>query len=79
MSTAPRTPGDYSTVSDPERALKYAIRHIAGDRTEIIEGVVTPVSRSWARESAAEVVRRQITPRMEQLDLLSGSGNLDLP
>ncbi|MFJ8627952.1 Uma2 family endonuclease [Kitasatospora sp. NPDC093550] len=79
MSTAPHTPGDYSTVSDPERALKYAIRHIAGDRSEIIEGVITPMSPSWAHESAAEVVRRQITPRMEELDLVSGSGNLDLP
>ncbi|MGW3076627.1 Uma2 family endonuclease [Kitasatospora sp. NPDC001132] len=79
MSTAPQVPGDYSTVSDPERALKYAIRHIAGDRTEIIEGVITPMSPSWAHESAAEIVRRQLGPRMDQLDLVSGSGNLDLP
>ncbi|MBV6702221.1 Uma2 family endonuclease [Kitasatospora aureofaciens] len=79
MSTAPDVPGDHSTVSDPERALKYAIRHVAGDRTEIIEGVITPVSRSWAGEFAAGVVRRQITLRLEQLDLVSGSGNLDLP
>ncbi|MFJ9694005.1 Uma2 family endonuclease [Kitasatospora sp. NPDC101183] len=79
MSTAPQVPGDYSTVSDPERALKYAIRHFAGDRTEIIEGVITPMSPSWAHESAAEIVRRQITDRMNELDLVSGSGNLDLP
>ncbi|MGW2371905.1 Uma2 family endonuclease [Kitasatospora sp. NPDC001683] len=34
---------------------------------------------SWAHESAAEVVRRQLGPRPEELDLVSGSGNLDLP
>ncbi len=34
MSTAVHVPGDYS-VSDPERALKYAIQHVAGDRVEI--------------------------------------------
>ncbi|MER7849015.1 Uma2 family endonuclease [Kitasatospora sp. NPDC096077] len=79
MSTAPRRPDDYSTVSDPERALKYAIRHVAGDRTEIIEGVITPMSPSWADEAAAEVVRRRLGPRLDQLDLVSGSGSLDLP
>jgi len=78
MSTAPHVPTDY-TVSDPERALKYAIQHVAGDRAEIIEGVITPLSPSWAHEAAAEVVRRQITPRLEALGLVSGSGNLDLP
>ncbi|MET8702218.1 Uma2 family endonuclease [Kitasatospora sp. NPDC004723] len=79
MSTAPHLPGDYSTVSDPERALKYAIQHVAGDRAEIIEGVITPTPPSWAHESAAEVIRRQLTPRLEELGLMSGSGNLDLP
>ncbi|MFF2819675.1 Uma2 family endonuclease [Kitasatospora cineracea] len=78
MSTAAHIPRDYS-VSDPERALKYAVQHIAGDRAEIIEGVITPMSPSWAHENAAEVVRRQITPRLEELGLVSGSGNLDLP
>lgn len=78
MSTAAHAPGDYS-VSDPERALKYAIQHIAGDRAEIIEGVITPMSPSWAHENAAEVVRRQLTARLEVLGLVSGSGNLDLP
>ncbi|MEV7598110.1 hypothetical protein AB0O91_12105 [Kitasatospora sp. NPDC089797] len=53
MSTAPRRPDDYSTVSDPERAVKYAIRHVAGDRTEIIEGAITPRSPSWAHESVS--------------------------
>ncbi|MFG3226820.1 Uma2 family endonuclease [Kitasatospora sp. NPDC048194] len=55
MSTAPRAPGDYSTVSDPE------------------------LSSSWANESAAEVVRRQLAPRLDQLGLVAGSGDLDLP
>ncbi|MFI5527303.1 Uma2 family endonuclease [Kitasatospora sp. NPDC051853] len=78
MSTAAHTPGDYS-VSDPERALKYAIQHVAGDRAEIIEGVITPLSPSWAHENAADMVRRQLSPRLNDLDLVAGSGNLDLP
>ncbi|MFF0390129.1 Uma2 family endonuclease [Kitasatospora sp. NPDC004615] len=78
MSTAAHVPRDYR-VSDPERALKYAVQHVAGDRAEIIEGVITPMSPSWAHENAAEVVRRQLTPRLEELGLVSGSGNLDLP
>ncbi|MFE3114230.1 Uma2 family endonuclease [Kitasatospora indigofera] len=78
MSTAAHAPGNYS-VSNPEQALKYAIQHFAGDRAEIIEGVITPMSPSWAHENAAEVVRRQLTPRLEALGLVSGSGNLDLP
>ncbi|KQV14562.1 MULTISPECIES: Uma2 family endonuclease [unclassified Kitasatospora] len=78
MSTAAHVPGDYS-VSDPERALKYAIQHVAGDRAEIIEGVITPMSLSWAHESAADLVRRQITARLQAINLVAGSGNLDLP
>ncbi|MFJ4673221.1 Uma2 family endonuclease [Kitasatospora purpeofusca] len=79
MSTAPRLPGDYSTVTDPERALKYAIQHVAGARAEIIEGVITPMSPTRAHESAAEVVRRQLMPSLDALGLVSGAGNLDLP
>ncbi|MGW4893353.1 Uma2 family endonuclease [Kitasatospora sp. NPDC004240] len=78
MSTAAHDPGDYS-VSDPERALKYAIQHVAGDRAEIIEGVITPMSPSWAHENASDLVREQIGPRMRELGLRAGSGNLDLP
>ncbi|MER8186949.1 Uma2 family endonuclease [Kitasatospora sp. NPDC094015] len=59
--------------------LEDVPRQAAGDRAEVVEGVVTPVSRSWAHESAAEVVRRQLTPKLEVLGLVSGSGNLDLP
>ncbi|MGW2250106.1 Uma2 family endonuclease [Kitasatospora sp. NPDC001660] len=79
MSTAHAGPGDYSHVPNPEQALKYAIQHIAGPRVEIIEGVITPVSPSWAHENAIDVIREQIRPRMRELGLRSGSGNLDLP
>lgn len=79
MSTAHAGPGDYSRVPNPEQALKYAIQHIAGDRVEIIEGVITPMSPSWAHENAADLIREQIGPRMRELGLRAGSGNLDLP
>jgi Uma2 family endonuclease len=79
VSTAPAAPGDYSHVTDPERALKYAVQHIAGDRAEIIEGVITPMSPSWAHENVTDLIREQIGPRMRQLGLRAGSGNLDLP
>ncbi|MER5863435.1 Uma2 family endonuclease [Kitasatospora sp. NPDC002040] len=78
MSSAAHAPGEYS-VTDPERALKYAIQHVAGDRAEIIEGVITPISLSWAHENAVDLVREQIGPRMRVLGLRAGSGNLDLP
>ncbi|MDH6115192.1 Uma2 family endonuclease [Kitasatospora sp. MAP12-15] len=70
---------DYSNVADPERALKYAVQRLAGDRAEIIEGVITPMSPSWAHENAADVIREQLGPRMRALGLRAGSGNLDLP
>ncbi|MEU1284536.1 Uma2 family endonuclease [Kitasatospora sp. NPDC005856] len=79
MSTAHASPGDYSQVPNPEQALKYAIQHIAGDRVEIVEGVITPVSPSWAHETAVDLIREQIGPRMRELGLRAGSGNLDLP
>ncbi|MBO1417604.1 Uma2 family endonuclease, partial [Streptomyces sp. FH025] len=79
MSTAHIGPGDYSRVPNPEQALKYAIQHIAGDRVEIVEGVITPVSPSWAHESAIDLIREQIGPRLRELGLRAGSGNLDLP
>ncbi|WP_405020952.1 Uma2 family endonuclease [Kitasatospora sp. NBC_00070] len=78
MGTAAQVPGEYS-VSDPERALKYAIEHVAGDRTELVEGVITPVSVPWADERASGLVRRQLSPRLQELNLVAGSGNLDLP
>ncbi|MFE7097838.1 Uma2 family endonuclease [Streptomyces erythrochromogenes] len=73
------TAHDYSEGIDPERALKYAIQHHSGDRTEIVEGVITNVTPSWDHERAAKLVRRQIEARVDELDCVEGSGNLDLP
>ncbi|MGW2411939.1 Uma2 family endonuclease [Streptomyces tubercidicus] len=70
---------DYSHGVDPERALKYAIQHIRGDRAEIIEGVIEPVSPTWDHETTAETIRDQIRARARELDCVTGSGNLDLP
>lgn len=74
MSTA----ADYDGV-DPERALKYAVQHIKGDRAQIIEGIIEPVSPTWDHEAAAETIRDQIRPRARALGCVTGSGNLDLP
>ncbi|MGW7329894.1 Uma2 family endonuclease [Streptomyces sp. NPDC054840] len=73
------TAHDYSEGVDPERALKYAIQHHSGDRTEIVEGVISNVTPSWDHERAARLVRRQIEDRVEALGCVEGSGNLDLP
>lgn len=72
-------PADYSNGIDPERALKYALQHIRGDRAQIIEGVIEPVSPTWDHEAAAETIRDQIRGRARELDCVTGSGNLDLP
>lgn len=72
-------PADYSAGVDPERALKYAVQHIRGDRAEIIEGVIEPVSPTWDHETAADLIREQIRTRARELDCVIGSGNLDLP
>lgn len=74
MSTA----ADYGNV-DPERALKYAVQHIKGDRAQIIEGIIEPVTPTWDHEAAAESIRDQIRPRARELGCVTGSGNLDLP
>lgn len=73
------TAHDYSSGIDPEHALKYAIQHHSGDRTEIVEGVISTVTPSWAHERAAKLIRRQIEARVDELDCVEGSGNLDLP
>ncbi|MFD9356672.1 Uma2 family endonuclease [Streptomyces sp. NPDC060031] len=73
------TAHDYSEGIDPERALKYAIQHHSGDRTEIVEGVICHVTPSWPHENAAEEIRDQIKPRVKELGCVTGSGNLDLP
>ncbi|MEU8998733.1 Uma2 family endonuclease [Streptomyces caniferus] len=72
-------PSDYTAGVDPERALKFAVQHIKGDRAQIVEGVIEPVSPTWDHEAAAEVVRDQIRARARELDCVTGSGNLDLP
>lgn len=66
-------------VGDPETALKYAIQHIRGDRVQIIEGVIEPVSPSWDHEAVAASVREQIAAAVRDLGCVAGSGNLDLP
>ncbi len=67
------------SVDDPEKALKYAIQHVQADRVQIVEGVITRMSRSWSREGAATEIRRQIEPVAETLGCLVGAGDLDLP
>lgn len=75
MTSAP----DYGQGIDAERALKFAVQHIRGDRVEIIEGIIEAVSPTWDHERAAKVVRRQIEDRVDELGCVEGSGNLDLP
>jgi Uma2 family endonuclease len=75
MATAP----DYGEGIDPERALKYAVQHVHGDRAEVIEGVIEIMTPTWDHENAAEEIRDQIKPRVRELGCVTGSGNLDLP
>ncbi|MEU9709181.1 Uma2 family endonuclease [Streptomyces sp. NPDC047967] len=75
MTSAP----DYSQGIDAERALKFAVQRIRGDRVQIIEGIIEPVSPTWDHERAAKLVRRQIEKRVDELGCVEGSGNLDLP
>ncbi|MFE1413777.1 Uma2 family endonuclease [Streptomyces sp. NPDC058746] len=83
MSTAPVGPGggptDYSQVADPERALKYAVQHIKGDRAQIIEGVIESVPPTWDHELAIEAIRDQVKARAKELGCATGAGNIDLP
>ncbi|MFD7509503.1 hypothetical protein ACFV5N_09195 [Streptomyces sp. NPDC059853] len=68
MSVQPegyRDPHAYE-ASDPETALKYAIQHIRGDRTEVIEGAIEPVSPSWDQENAADLIRDQLVPALRR-------------
>ncbi|MFD9600626.1 hypothetical protein OG609_26190 [Streptomyces sp. NBC_01224] len=53
MTSAP----DYSHGIDSERALKYAVQHIRGDRVQIIEGIIEPASPTWVGEGRAEVLQ----------------------
>jgi hypothetical protein len=58
MTSAPDY--SYSRGADAERALKFAVQHVRGDRVQIIEGIIEPVSPTWDHERAAKLVRRQI-------------------
>ncbi|WP_431042516.1 Uma2 family endonuclease [Streptomyces sp. P1-3] len=75
MSTVP---ADYTHGIDPERALKYAVQRFQVDRAEVVEGIIVPSSPTWDHERAAQLVRRQIADRVEELGCVGGSGNLDL-
>ncbi|MFF4346964.1 Uma2 family endonuclease [Streptomyces sp. NPDC001530] len=66
-------------VTDPETALKYAIRHIQGDRVQIVDGVIQPIVPSWDHENVADLIREQLGPVLRRLGCRAGSGNLDLP
>ncbi|MCC9306735.1 Uma2 family endonuclease [Kitasatospora sp. RB6PN24] len=66
-------------VDDLEAALKLSIRHIHGDRAQIVEGVIDLVSPSWDHESVADIIREQLGPKARELGLRMGSGDIDLP
>ncbi|MFE6976418.1 Uma2 family endonuclease [Streptomyces sp. NPDC057682] len=75
MTSAP----DYGQGLDSERALKFAVQRVRGDRVQIIEGIIEAVSPTWDHERAVRVIRRQIDDRVDELGCVEGSGNLDLP
>ncbi|MET9916000.1 hypothetical protein ABZZ04_02820 [Streptomyces sp. NPDC006435] len=74
MTSAP----DCSRGIDSERAPKFAVQRIRGDRVQVIEGIIEPVTPTRDHERAARVVRRQIEDRVDELGCAEGSGNLDL-
>lgn len=67
------------TAADPEAALEYAIQHIRGNRVEIIEGIMEPVSPTWPHERALTRLRRRLDATMDGPGLEPGAGDLDLP
>ncbi|MEU5614225.1 Uma2 family endonuclease [Streptomyces sparsogenes] len=79
MSVQPHSDTASYVADDPETALKYAIQHVRGDRVQIVEGVIEPLSPSWDHENAADLIREQIGPTLRRLDCRAGSGDLDLP
>ncbi|MGW4804101.1 Uma2 family endonuclease [Kitasatospora sp. NPDC004272] len=64
---------------DPEQALKYAIQHHAGDRVQIVEGVIEPMAPQWDHETLADDLRYQLFGKVRELGCVMGSGDLDLP
>jgi Uma2 family endonuclease len=79
MSAQPHSDTASYVADDPETALKYAIQHVRGDRVQIVEGVIEPLSPSWDHENAADLIREQIGPALRRLACRAGSGDLDLP
>ncbi|WP_067535735.1 Uma2 family endonuclease [Nocardia crassostreae] len=68
----------YDSV-DHEAALKYAVQLVEGQRAEVIEGRIVLVSPMWDHEKVIARIRRQLDERVDELDCIMGSGNLDLP
>ncbi|MFF2627505.1 Uma2 family endonuclease [Kitasatospora griseola] len=64
---------------DPEQALKYAIQHHAGERVQIIDGVIEPLVPRWGHETLVDGVREQLRDKARELSCIMGSGDLDLP
>ncbi|MFI2236923.1 Uma2 family endonuclease [Streptomyces chrestomyceticus] len=70
---------DYGDGAAPEHALKSAARHTHGGRSQLIEGVIEPLSLSWAHETVTDRLRHQLGTRAADLHCIIGSGDLDLP
>ncbi|MEV5834017.1 Uma2 family endonuclease [Nocardia sp. NPDC052112] len=64
---------------DHEAALKYAVQLIDHRWAQVIEGRIVLVSPMWDHEKVVSKIRRQLDARVDELDCLMGSGNLDLP
>ncbi|MEU2252886.1 Uma2 family endonuclease [Nocardia xishanensis] len=62
-----------------EAALKYAVQLIDHRWAQVIEGRIVLVSPMWDHEKVVAQIRRQLDARVDELDCLMGSGNLDLP
>ncbi|AUG80320.1 hypothetical protein CFP65_5624 [Kitasatospora sp. MMS16-BH015] len=75
MSAQPIAYGDV----DHEAALKYAVQLIDHRWAQVIEGRIVLMSPLWDHERIAARIRRQLDQRVDELDCLTGSGNLDLP
>jgi Uma2 family endonuclease len=80
MSIQPDAYGDAASIgaADAETALKYAIQHLRGDRVEIVEGVIEPVTPSWLHERAIKKIEVQLIPVCQAHGWDWGSGTLDL-
>ncbi|MFD6970279.1 Uma2 family endonuclease [Streptomyces sp. NPDC059979] len=74
------TARDYGVGIDPERALKYAVQRVRGERAELLEGVIDCVpAAGWDHEHARSVLRVQLSDAVDALGCIAGSGDLDLP